>query len=319
VVLVAGAALALLLPVLFVAALSGSPHGCTAPQTPVPEPHVAVSARTGVPATYLALYRQAGKVYGVGWDVLAGIGKVETDHGRLNAPGVRSGANTAGAMGPMQFLATTWAAYGVDGDHDGNMRVYSAADAIPAAARYLTSNGAPLRLTAAIYAYNHSTDYVRTVLGWAARYTGGNATPVPDTPGECPGDAAAYAAVPGGVAAKTVSYARAQIGKPYVWGAEGPDAFDCSGLTLMAYRAAGITIPRIAADQWRHGPRIPQGREQPGDLVFFMGADGTTTRPGHVGIVIGAGQMIAAPGRGQTVKIQNYRTRTDLIGLTRPR
>ncbi|MFF4625705.1 C40 family peptidase [Nonomuraea jabiensis] len=114
--------------------------------------------------------------------------------------------------------------------------------------------------------------------------------------------------------AAVLAYAHAQLGKPYLWGAEGPFAFDCSGLTMRAYQAAGITIPRVAADQWRHGHPIPPGHEQPGDLAFFhMQPDG----PGHVGIVIGNGQMIHAPNRHETVKIASYR-RPDLIGFTRP-
>ncbi|WP_055483412.1 lytic transglycosylase domain-containing protein [Sphaerimonospora mesophila] len=77
-----------------------------------------------IPPDYLRLYQQAGQAYGIAWPVLASIGKVESDHGRSTAPGVHSGANRAGAMGPMQFLASTWAAYGVDGDGDGRTDVY---------------------------------------------------------------------------------------------------------------------------------------------------------------------------------------------------
>ncbi|MFC5832279.1 C40 family peptidase [Nonomuraea insulae] len=120
--------------------------------------------------------------------------------------------------------------------------------------------------------------------------------------------------IPGEQIAAVLAYAHAQLGKPYLWGAEGPAAFDCSGLTMRAYQAAGITIPRVAADQWRHGPPIPPGQEQPGDLAFFrMEADG----PGHVGIVIGNGQMIHAPNRRSVVKIDTYQ-RGDLIEFTRP-
>ncbi|MFI6392213.1 C40 family peptidase [Nonomuraea sp. NPDC050540] len=120
--------------------------------------------------------------------------------------------------------------------------------------------------------------------------------------------------IPGERVAAVIAYAHAQLGKPYVWGAEGPNAFDCSGLTMRAYQAAGISIPRVAADQWRYGPPIPRGQEQPGDLAFLrMEADG----PGHVGLVIGGGQMIHAPNKRTVVKIDTYH-RHDLIGFSRP-
>ncbi|MFI6396180.1 C40 family peptidase [Nonomuraea sp. NPDC050540] len=120
--------------------------------------------------------------------------------------------------------------------------------------------------------------------------------------------------IPGEQVAAVIAYAHAQLGKPYVWGAEGPNAFDCSGLTMRAYQAAGISIPRVAADQWRWGPPIPRGQEQPGDLAFFrMEADG----PGHVGLVIGGGQMIHAPNKLTVVQTGTYQRR-DLISFTRP-
>ncbi|MEU4574627.1 C40 family peptidase [Nonomuraea sp. NPDC023979] len=120
--------------------------------------------------------------------------------------------------------------------------------------------------------------------------------------------------IPGEQVAAVIAYAHAQLGKPYVWGAEGPDSFDCSGLTMRAFQAAGISIPRVAADQWRYGPPIPNGQEQPGDLAFFrMQPDG----PGHVGLVIGGGRMIHAPNKRTVVQIGTYQ-RGDLIGFTRP-
>src|SRR5207245_10438548 len=70
--------------------------------------------------------------------------------------------------------------------------------------------------------------------------------------------------------------------------ATGPGAFDCSGLTMMAYRAAGIAIPRTSQQQWAAEPHVRAGQEQPGDLVFFVGSDGTMTAPGHVGIAVTA-------------------------------
>ncbi|MDB4872826.1 MAG: hypothetical protein JWL97_3830, partial [Gemmatimonadales bacterium] len=97
-------------------------------------------------------------------------------------------------------------------------------------------------------------------------------------------------------------------------GAEGPDAFDCSGLTMMAYRTVGISLPHYAADQWNILPHVLPGQEQPGDLVFFeMKSDG----PGHVGILIGNGQMIEAPNHAAPVRVSSV-NRPDRVGYARP-
>jgi len=105
--------------------------------------------------------------------VLAGIGKVESDHGRSPLPGVRSGSNWAGACGPMQLgcvpgsrAGNAWARY-------GHGRPHNPADAIPAAARYLVEHGARRHLDRALFAYNHSWSYVAKVKALARRYTAG--------------------------------------------------------------------------------------------------------------------------------------------------
>ena len=118
-------------------------------------------------------------------------------------------------------------------------------------------------------------------------------------------------------AATAIAYAEQQLGKPYLWGGTGPDAFDCSGLVMMAYRAAGIDIPRTSQQQWIRGPRVSPSQVQPGDLVFFAGADGTPTAPGHVGIVIGGGLMIEAYATGFPIRIAPYGDRNP-VGFTRP-
>ncbi|MFG2084628.1 NlpC/P60 family protein [Spirillospora sp. NPDC048824] len=270
-----------------------------------------------IPPTYLNLYLKAGRDYGIGWHILAAVGKAESDHGRGTGPGVSSGGNSAGAAGPMQFLPGTWAAFGVDGDRDGRRDVYDPADAIPAAARYLKHGGAPRRVRAALFQYNHSRAYVDKVLKQARAYAQGRAGEPEVAAGA--GCASGFPALPPSqAAARAIAYARAQLGKPYVWGATGPRAFDCSGLTYAAYRAAGISIPRVSGAQWRHGPHVPNGREQPGDLVFFNSGPGTSTNnPGHVGLVIGGGKMVAAPHTGTVVQVQSYR-RSTLLGFTRP-
>jgi hypothetical protein len=140
------------------------------------------AARDGIPPSYLALYRSAARTCPqLRWSVLAGIGRVETNHGRSTLPGVHAGENFAGAGGPMQFLTGTWARYG----HGGNR--YDPADAIPAAARLLCANGlqahhppdpcpgvdgTPGEHTA-IHAYNHACWYVAQVLTFAHSYQRG--------------------------------------------------------------------------------------------------------------------------------------------------
>jgi hypothetical protein len=125
-----------------------------------------------IPPAYLRLYEAAGDRYGLDWAVLAGIGRVECDHGRDPAPScTQEGAvNAAGAGGPMQFLAATWARYGVSVEGAGPPDRWNPADAIYGAANYLRASGAPGDYVAAIYAYNHAQWYVAEVQAWAARY-----------------------------------------------------------------------------------------------------------------------------------------------------
>jgi hypothetical protein len=139
-----------------------------------------------IPPEYLRLYRAAGARYGLDWAILAGIGKVECDHGRDPDPScAHEGAmNSAGAGGPMQFIASTWATYGVDGDGDGRRDRWDAADAIYGAANYLHASGAPGSYRSAIFAYNHAGWYVAEVLRWAAKYRGSPTSTMPGSGGE---------------------------------------------------------------------------------------------------------------------------------------
>ena len=121
-----------------------------------------------IPAAMLELYRAAAATCpGLAWEVLAGIGRVETDHGRAVA------VSPAGAEGPMQFMPATWAEYGVDVHGTGTPDVRDPADAVFAAARMLCADGAgsAAGVPGAVFAYNHSVPYVADVLGWAATYT----------------------------------------------------------------------------------------------------------------------------------------------------
>lgn len=100
-------------------------------------------------------------------------------------------------------------------------------------------------------------------------------------------------------AAQAIAFARAQIGKPYVWGATGPSSYDCSGLTQAAWKAAGVTMPRTTWDQVKIGTRVSTKDLQPGDLVFFF--DDIS----HVGMYIGDGKMIHAPHPGASVRVES--------------
>jgi cell wall-associated NlpC family hydrolase len=272
-----------------------------------------------IPSNYLALYKQAGQQYGIPWNVLAGIGWVETHHGQLQAPGVTSGENYAHAGGPMQFIPGTWSAFGVDGNHDGKKDRYDPADAIPAAARYLKHNGAPTHMRTAIFAYNHLVSYVNNVLSAARNYASGSFDVVQAVGATCD-DMNGAPLAPNAVAGRVISFARAQLGKPYVYGAVGPNSFDCSGLTSAAYKSAGVVIPRLSDAQYWWGASVPRGQEQPGDLVYFEYLPGHSG-PGHVGIVYNPakGIMIVAPHTGDVVKLQNYKTYPGgAVGFTRP-
>ena len=88
-----------------------------------------------------------------------------------------------------------------------------------------------------------------------------------------------------------------QVGDPYVWGASGPDGFDCSGLTSYAYAAAGVSLPRSSRSQATVGRQVSRGELQPGDLVFFYDPIS------HVGLYIGNGQMVHARTFGQPVAV----------------
>lgn len=182
--------------------------GGVEPQEGVPAP----PALLDIPADFLQLYQQAGAAYGVDWAVIAGIGKLECDHGRsqlegCNPPGT---VNVAGARGPMQFLGSTWRrgagrfdpdvsgaavpigqesqGYATDANNDGVADPWQAADAIHAAARVLLHNGAPEDYAGAIWAYNHSDAYRSEVLRWADTYR--DAASAPGGGGDVPTDSA---------------------------------------------------------------------------------------------------------------------------------
>jgi cell wall-associated NlpC family hydrolase len=257
-------------------------------------------ARATIPPAYLISYMDAAQTCpGLPWSVLAGIGEVETDHGRSKLPGVHSGHNYAGAEGPMQFLPATFAQFATGPDKP--LSLYDPADAIWTAARMLCANGArggsPAGIEQAVFAYNHAQWYVNEVMSWAQKYA---ATPPAS-----------------GIAAAAIKFAEAQLGKPYVWGGTGPGGYDCSGLVYAAYAFAGVHIARTTYQWQQDGPVIPLSQIQPGDLLFSAGSDGTATNPGHVVMYLGGGQVISAPHTGTVIQTGPL----DLAGIivaTRP-
>ncbi|HKH37085.1 MAG TPA: lytic murein transglycosylase [Rubrobacter sp.] len=127
---------------------------------------VATSVEPTSENAYMDLYRASAANYGFGpdWYMLAAVGKVESNHGQAMGP------SGAGAMGPMQFMPTTWETSGVDGNGDGVANVMDPEDAIPAAASYLEDGGAPQDWYRALYSYNHADWYVKKVLAVAEAY-----------------------------------------------------------------------------------------------------------------------------------------------------
>jgi cell wall-associated NlpC family hydrolase len=114
--------------------------------------------------------------------------------------------------------------------------------------------------------------------------------------------------------AQAVAFARAQLGKPYQWGAEGPGAFDCSGLTSAAWAAAGIRLPRTARAQFHAAPRVARAELRPGDLVFYRSSGPSGW---HVALYAGHGRMVEALGRHAPVRLARLRT-TGWRGAVRP-
>ncbi len=255
--------------------------------------------RAAIPSAWVTLYQEAATTCpGLSWAVLGAVGTVESDSGQSTAPGVWSGANSAGAEGPLQFEPATFAAYATVGP--GGVRPpspYDPIDAVFSASRLLCADGAgvPTSLHGAVAAYNHSEVYVNTVLTLAIAL------------GEDPGLS--------GSAAAALSFAAAQLGTPYLWGGTGSGGFDCSGLAQAAYRQAGIVLPRVAQDQFDAGPVLAGGTTvEPGDLIFFGAGPSAVD---HVGLYVGAGEMIDAPHSGALVRY-DHADWSGLAGATRP-
>ncbi|MBD0676817.1 C40 family peptidase [Streptomyces sp. CBMA156] len=129
--------------------------------------------------------------------------------------------------------------------------------------------------------------------------SGGGSAPAPAQPANRPATNPAPAS---GSMESAIDYALAQLGKPYVWGGNGPSGYDCSGLVQQAYRRAGISLPRVADDQYAATTPISSGQLRRGDLVFWSDS-GRASGIHHVGIYLGGGKFVEAPRPGTTVRV----------------
>lgn len=297
------------LPVLATVALGGTTETGTNGGSTAAGGAAASGATAGpaVPPGWVTLEQQAAATCpGLPWSVLAAIGFVESDSGQSGAAGVSSGANAAGAEGPMQFEPATFAAYATVGPGGAvPADPYDPVDAVYTAAALLCADGgaSPGTLRAAVLDYNHSTSYADTVLALTVAL-GADPT-LPDA------------------GATAIAFAAAQFGVPYLWGGTGPGGFDCSGLVQAAYARAGVSLPRVAQDQFDAGPDVPEGADfEPGDLVFFGSGPSAV---GHVGLVLAPGIMIDAPDTGAVVRAESFPPRVGaawgddlVVGATRP-
>lgn len=231
----------------------------------------------------------------------------------------------AQAQGIAQFIPGTWATHGIDGNGDGTANVWDPQDAIPSAATYdcelasyvknVPGNNTDNMLAsynAGAYAviqaggvppYAETQNYVKTIRTLEKSF----AAPVGQV-------------APSQQAAAAIYYAQQQLGKPYLWGGAGTaqqgGLFDCSGLMQAAYNSVGITLPRVANDQWNAGPHPSRAELLPGDLVFFANDLADPRSIHHVGIYVGGGYMIDAPHTGAVVRFDPIDV-PDYIGATR--
>nr|WP_246620495.1 bifunctional lytic transglycosylase/C40 family peptidase [Streptomyces corallincola] len=231
----------------------------------------------------------------------------------------------ADARGIAQFIPATWASHGIDGNGDGKRDIWDPADAIPSAASYdcelakyvkdvpgnvtdnmlAAYNAGAYRVirSGGVPAISETRNYVKRIRSLAESF----AAPVSRID-------------PSHQAAAAIAFAQSKLGTPYLWGGNGTadqgGRFDCSGLTKAAYEKVGITLPRVANDQYNAGPHPSRDQLLPGDLVFFSD-DLTDSRAiRHVGIYVGGGYMIDAPRTGAVIRFDRVDT-PDYFGATR--
>ena len=216
-----------------------------------------------------------------------------------------------GAMGIAQFEPGTWSTWASPNDGDGKENPYNPADEIPAAARFDCAlaqqlskvpgdpvanmlsgyNAGPGAVLAAdgIPHISQTEGYVKNIEALEKSFAAPTTTVSAST-----------------VAVQAIKFAYARLGTPYLYGGTGTVAqngeFDCSGLTQAAYASAGVTLPRVAAEQWYAGVHVTRAELQPGDLVFFATNVNDPSTIEHVGIYVGDGTMIDAPHTGAFIR-----------------
>jgi len=110
--------------------------------------------------------------------------------------------------------------------------------------------------------------------------------------------------LPEGVARTAIQFALGEVGKPYVWGATGPNTYDCSGLMLRAFEAAGIDLPRVSWQQFKAGGHVPLEQAEPGDLLFYATDPSDPATIHHVMLYAGDGKVVEAPYSGESVRVR---------------
>ncbi|MEE1769300.1 bifunctional lytic transglycosylase/C40 family peptidase [Streptomyces sp. JV185] len=302
--------------------------------------------RGGVPAEYapMILKASADCDQGLPPSILAAQLKRESNFDpRAESPG-------AGAQGIAQFMPDTWPTWAVDGNSNGTRSVWEPADAIAGQGRLMCSllrkgkarpqyKGSPIELALAAYnsgwgrvdqyrgvpderfADGQTYNYVNVIMATARQFT----APASSEEADLPAGYTLPADTPREVRT-AVSWALQQKGGWYHLGGDCTDAHggssahwcDCSSLMQQAYRAAGISIPRVTYDQVGFGDRVGIDDPRPGDLVFNPGSDGSDARPGHVGMYIGDGRIIEAPRTGVRTRIVSYSSwRNSTSAITR--
>lgn len=276
-------------------------------------------AKGAVPAAYQALVQKWGNLCPALNPALLAAQLYQESGFNPNAK------SPAKALGIAQFIPGTWATHGVDGDGDGDRDIWDPNDAIPSAASYdcelakyvkdVPGNATHNMLAAynaGAYAvikyggvppYKETRNYVKTITTLEDSF----AAPVSRVD-------------PSKQAAGAIYFAQKKLGTPYLWGGEGTaeqgGRFDCSGLTQAAYESVGITLPRVANDQYNAGPHPKRDELLPGDLVFFSTDLSDSRAIHHVGIYVGGGYMIDAPRTGAVIRFDPIDT-SEYFGATR--